>query len=425
MADEHTAQELTGNELVESHSQNETTLGQSGLRRREMLGALSAGSSLVALSGCSALSGGDDDDTYKMGVHLPLSQGYELLGTSFTNALKLARDEINAQGGLAGREIEFVTEDNGLDPQTGVEVANRMIQQDDVDMILGPVNSTMRNALAPNVKQEEIPMLYWLSYEGPTAEDYCNEYIFKFGEVPTQQWEPAIPWLMDEFGDSFYLIGTNDAYSKTLHQVVTETIDSEGGEVIDDVSVPINHTDFSSTLSNVENADPDILFMTVVGSSVGAIQQQLYNRGLRDQLTEVGTGHGPINLANSDPEHASGVYNSLAYHQGLENDANQQFVSDFRDEFGEDALISPWTGLAYNTLKMLGNAMQGADSASTDEVISRLSDVSIDGVIGEASMGHDHQIELGCNILEVNDDIQFETVESLPQAMPEEQCSGF
>lgn len=377
---------------------------------------------LSALAGCTSSFGGGP---FTIGVHLPLSQGYSLLGESFINALELAQGEMNADGGIAGRDVEFVVEDNEVDPGTGVEKANKMIRQDNVDLMVGPVNSSMRNAIAPIVEQEQIPLLYWMSYEGPTAEDYCNEYIFKFGEVPVQQWQPAVPWLMDEFGDSFYLIGKDDSYSRILHQVVSDTVEAEGGEVLGDVYAPINHTDFSSTLSKVESEDPDVLFMTVVGKSVGAIQKQLFNRGLREQFAEVGSGHGPINLAGTDPEHAAGVHNSLAYHQGLQNSANQQFVSDFQSEYGDDALITAWTGLAYNCMKMLGDAMSDAESGSADEVLDLLPEASIDGVIGQADMGNDHQINLGCNLLKVNENIQFETVKSLPRNLPEDQCSGF
>jgi urea transport system substrate-binding protein len=395
--------------------------------RRDLLKYASGGVGLAmmaGLGGCiSNITGGGGP--YKAGIHLPLSQGYSVLGESFINALELARDEINEDGGIAGRDLEFVIEDNEVDPGTGVEKANKLIRQDNVDVILGPVNSSMRNALAPIMEENEVPMMYWMSYEGPTAEDYCNEYIFKFGEVPVQQWEPAVPWFMDEFGDSFYLIGKDDSYSRILHDVVTETVESEGGEVVGNDFAPINHTDFSSILSKVESEDPDVLYMTVVGKSVGAIQKQLFNRGMRESYAEVGSGHGPINLAGTAPEHANGVYNSLAYHQGLRNSANQEFVSKFQEENGDDALITAWTGLAYNCLKMFGTAMQDAVSGSADEVLSNLPDASIDGVIGEADVGKDHQINLSCNILQVNENIQFETVKELPRNQPEETCSGF
>ncbi len=395
------------------------------LSRRDVLKGTGAGIATTGLAGCIKGIGGGGSEAFTIGANLALSQGWKPYGQTMQRAAEIAIDEINEAGGLGGKDVELVVEDNKVDPKTVREKTNKLVQQDGADIIFGPISSASRNAMAPVLEQHEIPALYPVQYEGPAAKDYCNKWIFKVGEIPVQQVKPFVPWLMEEYGDSFYLLGSDYVWPQTMNDLITEEVEANGGTVVAEEYVSLGTTDFTSIIPRIESKDPDVLFMELTGASVPAIQKQMANRGVRDQWKEVGLAHGQGLLAGAPLEAVEGLLSCHAYMENLQNSANQQFMEKFHSEYGEDALVDYLTGPAYTAIKLLEQGVKNAGGTSTEDLMSGLPGSSVDSVMGTTALEVDHQISVGCTVGEVNQNKQYDPVTGFDLVKPEDVCEEF
>jgi urea transport system substrate-binding protein len=408
-------------------SSKETNL--SGLPRRRVLQTTGSVLSASMLAGCNALLEGSSDEEsgpFVIGADLALSQGFSLVGGGMVNAAKLAAEEINNNGGVDGRDIEFVVEDNEASGETAVSKANKLIDQDEVDLLFGPINSFTRIAMSPVAQENEVPLLYPISYEGIEADDYCTEYLFKSWLVPQQQVIPLIPWLMDEYDvNSFYMLGSDYSWPRSLNTVVRSAVEENGGEVVGEEYVQLGTTDFTSILTQIESTGPDALIMDIVGGSVPAIQQQMNDRGLREEWLEVGLGHAPDVITGIPPEAVEGVLMNRGYFKAIDTERNNEFVQEYQDTYDDDTIVSPTTGPAYVAIKLLEAAVEEAGGTTTEDLMAGFPEASVSSIAGEVSFGHDHQVRAGSYVAEIGGDRTGEIIHSFDPVMPPEQCSEF
>lgn len=391
-------------------------------RRRALQAA--TGLTAMSLAGCFRGMGGGDEGAFTVGANLPLSQGWEPYGNTQRRAAEIGIQEINDAGGLDSREVELVVKDNQVDPQTVRDKTTELVTQDGADIILGPISSASRVAMAAELDKHEIPALYTTQYEGRAAEDYCNEWLFKIAEIPVQQIEPFIPWLIDNHGDQFYLLGSDYIWPHTMNEVITQEVERHGGTVLKEEYVQLNATDFSSIIPRIEQANPDVLFMELTGASVPAIQQQMQEQNVRGQFTEVGLAHGQGVIAGAPPEALEGLLGCHAYKENNDNAANREFVSNFKDAYGQDALITYLTGPAYTGIKMLEEAVNSAGGTSTDELIDGLNGASVDSVMGTTTIERDHQITVGTTVSKLDANKKFQPIKKFDPVTPPEDCDN-
>lgn len=393
--------------------------GRSVISRRKLLQTGVAGGTALSLGGCL---GSDDGDEFKIGVPMELSAGWEAVGNTVVDAAELAAREIEDNGGLDGRDIELLVEDNAVDPATTLELTRDFILEDEVDLLFGPISSANRVAMSEEVEENEVPHLYPIQYEGHLAEDYCNEWLFKVGPTPAQNIEPLTPYLLDNYGDEFFLLGDDYLWPEGILSVVREGVEAADGEIIDEVYVDIGTTDFSSIVTRIANDDPDVLVAVVTGEGPIALQEELHDQGVRDQFQDVGIAHGDMTMAGTQAEAADGVIASHTYLPSLENDANQQFVEDFRDEYGEGGM-NYLTGLSYTAMKLLEESVDEAGSTDPEDIRDAYASASIESVVGEATMEVDNQVSVGTTITEYDGDArEFVPIETSDPLTPDEVC---
>lgn len=390
-----------------------------GISRRRALQAV-GGATIAGFAGCTG--GGGGEDTFTIGGNLPLSEGWEPYGNTQIQAAEIAIEELNDDGGLDGQEVELVVEDNQVDPQTTRDMASRLVEQENADIILGPISSANRIAMASEMTRLEVPALYASQYEGNVAEDYCNEWMFHLGDVPSQKINPFIPFLIEEYGESFYLLGDDYTWPQEMNALVKEVVANEGGEVVGEEYVSLDTTDFTSIIPRIEQADPDILFMTVTGAGTSAIQDQMQEQGVRDQFTQVGLAHGQGVIQGASAEATEGVLTCHAYLEDIDNEANTEFVEKLKEEHGDDVLINYFTGPAYNAIQLLADAVEQAGGTSTDELRDGLNGATANSVMGETAIEVDQQLTVGTSVGVVNSEQKYDVIESFDPVTPEEYC---
>jgi ABC-type branched-subunit amino acid transport system substrate-binding protein len=301
-------------------------------------------------------------------------------------------------------------------------MASRLVEQENADIILGPISSANRIAMASEVSRLQVPALYASQYEGDVAEDYCNEGMYQLGDVPLQKINPFIPYLMEEHGESFYLLGDDYVWPQEINGVVREVVDSEGGEIVGEEYVSLDTTDFTSIIPRIEQADPDILFMTVTGAGPAAIQDQMQEQDVRDQFTQVGLAHGQGVIQGASSEASEGVLTCHMYFENIDNEANNEFVQKLKDKHGEDILINYFTGPAYNAIQLLADAVKQGGGTSTEELHDGLDGATANSVMGETTIEVDQQMTVGTSVGVLNSEQKYDVIESFDPVTPEEQC---
>src|SRR5437763_4353861 len=166
----------------------------------------------------------------KVGVITDVTGPLSFMGIANANVAKMVINDINEKGGLLGRKIDLFLEDSATTDSVAEAKARKLVQQDQVDVILGGIYSSTRQAIkGPAVVDGKKLYIYPEQYEGQE----CNPLIFCTGPVPAQQVEPLIPWLMQQTGaKSFYLPSADYIWPHTLNRKVREVVRTNGGVIV-------------------------------------------------------------------------------------------------------------------------------------------------------------------------------------------------
>jgi len=183
--------------------------------------ASSAGSSPAATTAASG-------DTIKVGILHSLSGTMAISEKSVVDAEQLAIKEINAAGGVLGKQIEAVVEDGNSDWPTFAEKAKKLIDQDKVVTVFGCWTSASRKAVLPVFEEKNHMLWYPVQYEGQE----CSKNIFYTGAAPNQQIEPAVDWLLANKGKKFFLVGSDYVFPRTANTIIKEQLAAKGGELV-------------------------------------------------------------------------------------------------------------------------------------------------------------------------------------------------
>src|SRR5204863_4116623 len=156
---------------------------------------------------------------------------------------------INAKGGLLGRQVDLYLEDSATNDSVAAAKAAKLVEQDHVDVILGGIYSSTRQAIkGPAVVTGKTLYIYPEQYEGQES----DPLIFCTGPVPAQQVDPLIPWLMQQTGaKNFYLPSADYIWPHTMNQKVGEMVTAHGGAIVGEEYFPLDHADYGATIEKI------------------------------------------------------------------------------------------------------------------------------------------------------------------------------
>src|SRR4051794_4770840 len=178
-------------------------------------------------------------DPIKVGVITDLTGALSFMGIANANVADMVVSDINSTGGLLGRQLELIVEDSATEDEAAAAAASRMVDEHDVDVVLGGIYSSTRQAIkGPVVERARKLYIYPEQYEGQES----DPLIFCTGPVPAQQIEPLIPWLMKETGaKTFYLPSADYIWPQVLNKKVHEVATANGGSNVGEEEIPPQH----------------------------------------------------------------------------------------------------------------------------------------------------------------------------------------
>lgn len=359
-------------------------------------------------SGTSS-NGGANEDGINVGILFSLSGATAITEVGQHNAALLAIEEINEQGGVLGKQLVPVVEDTESSPSVSTEKIKKAILQDNVVASIGGYTSASRQAMLPIAEQNNNLLIYPTLYEG---EEYSRNVIY-VGATPNQQLQDFIPWLVENVGSSFYFIGNDYIYPVQTNNQVKELLELQGGETLGEEYVPLGHSEFSSVISNIRSANPDVVFSTLVGDSVAAFYSQFNSSGFSsDQLPIASPIMAETDIQAMGNENARGHITSFNYFQTVDTLENERFVSAYQKKFGENEPVTSVMQQAYVSVYFLKEALEKAgEVGDTDKLISSFAGIEFQAPEGLVKVDEkNNHTWLHSRIGRVNNEGQFDIV---------------
>ncbi|SFE81399.1 urea transport system substrate-binding protein [Paenibacillus catalpae] len=371
-------------------------------------------------SGSGAASG----DVIKVGVLHSLSGTMAISEVSVRDAEMMAIEEINAAGGVLGKKIEAVQEDGASDWPTFAEKARKLISEDKVATVFGGWTSSSRKAMKPVFEELNGLLWYPVQYEGLEA----SPNIFYTGATTNQQIVPAVDWLLENRGKRFYLLGSDYVFPRTANLIIKEQLKAKGGEMVGEEYTPLGHTDYSTIISKIKEAKPDVVFNTLNGDSNVAFFKQLKDAGISAQdITTLSVSVAEEEIRGIGVDVLQGHLAAWNYYQTTDTPANKTFVENYKKKYGEDRVTADPIEAGYTAVYLWKAAVEKAGSTDVDKVKAAAKDLEWDAPEGKVKIdGENQHIYKTVRIGEVQSDGQFKELWNSGDAvMPDPFLKGY
>lgn len=397
-------------------------------KKTKTFASLFLASSLVvgALAGCSGGSGGDqgdssssdngsssnggDSDVIKIGANLELTGAVASYGSSIAQGAELAIEEINNNGGINGKKIEFVKVDNKSENAEATSAAIRLATQEKVNVMIGPATSGNVLATVQIANDNKIPLVT-ASGTAPNvtenADGSINEYVFRTCFIDPFQGVIAANFATNELGVKNVAIFADNSsdYAKGLAAAFKEQIEANGGQVVAEAAYVAKDTDFKSTLTTLKSKNPEFIFIPRYYEEVGLIVKQARELGIDVPLMGADGWDSPklVELAGAENLNNSFIINH--YSSEDPDPKIQDFVKAFNDKYGESP--NAFHALGYDTVYFIKDAIERAgsvDGAAIKDALAATKNISL--VSGTVSVDEKHNAVKSATILEYVDGTQ-------------------
>lgn len=310
--------------------------------------------------------------------------------TGSIQAERLAIEQINAAGGVLGRQIKVIQEDGASDWPTFAEKARKLLVSDKVAAVFGCWTSASRKAVLPVFEKENGLLYYPTFYEGLEQ----SKNVVYTGQEATQQILSGLDWVAKEKdAKTFYLLGSDYIWPRTSMKIARKHIETVlGGKVVGEEYYPLGHTQFGSLINKVKLRKPDVVFAAVVGGSNVAFYKQMKAAGVTaDKQTLLTLSVTEDELLGIGGENMAGFYASMKYFQSLDNANNTAFVEAFKAKYGKDAVIGDVTQAAYLGPWLWKAAVEAAGSFDIDKVVAATPGIELNTAPEGYVKVHDNQ----------------------------------
>lgn len=315
----------------------------------------------------------------------------------------MAIAEINHQGGILGQLIKPVIEDGESNPAKFERKARKLIQLGHVSTLFGCWSSVCRKAVLPVLEEYNALLWYPVKYEGLE----CSKNVFYIGSVPNQQIEPAINWLLSNRKKQFYLLGSDEVFSRTANKIVKAQLKHQGGTIVGEKYVPLGTKKFTDIINTIQQIRPDVVFNTLNGDSNIAFYRQYQDSGITAETIPIMA----VNIAEAElqkiGEAALGHYASWSYFQSLDTSRNRRFVQKFRARYGSLAVTSDPIEAAYTQVYLWKQAVELAQSFDVEQVRVAAYGQSFEAPGGLVQIEPNHHVGKTCRIGQILPQGQF------------------
>jgi len=336
----------------------------------------------------SGESGDADAGEIKVGILHSLSGTMAISEVSVKDAELLAIEEINAKGGVLGKKIVPIIEDGASDWPTFAEKARKLISEDKVATVFGGWTSASRKAMLPVFEELNGLLWYPVQYEGLEA----SPNIFYTGATTNQQIVPSVTWLLENRGKKFFLLGSDYVFPRTANKIIKAQLQAEGGEVVGEEYTPLGHTDYSTIISKIKQANPDVVYNTLNGDSNVAFFKQLKDAGITAQdLTTLSVSIAEEEIRGIGADVLEGHLAAWNYYQTTDTPENKAFVEAYKAKYGEDRVTADPIEAGYIAVYLWAAAVEKAGTTDVDAVREAAKGIEWNAPEGKVTVDGDNQ----------------------------------
>ena len=370
------------------------------------------------------------EDTIKIGVLHSLSGTMAISETTLKDTVLMLVDEQNKKGGVLGKKLEAVVVDPASDWPLFAEKARELVQKEKVSAIFGCWTSVSRKSVLPVVEELNSILFYPVQYEGEES----SKNVFYTGAAPNQQAIPAVDYLLKQGVKRWALVGTDYVYPRTANKILEAYLKSKGftDEDIYISYTPFGHSDWQSIVSDIKKfgtaGKKAAVVSTINGDANVPFYKELANQGVSAKdIPVVAFSVGEEELTGIDTKPLVGHLAAWNYFESVDCEANEEFIEAWHKYTGnENRVTNDPMEATYIGFNMWVKAVEKAGTTDSDAVQDALIGVAVPNLSGgTATMMPNHHITKPVLIGEIQDDGQFEVVDSTPTTVVADEWSDY
>lgn len=319
---------------------------------------------VVVVLALSLLTGCGASNTIKIGAIQPISGPVSAYGTQSRDAINMAVAEINAKGGVLGKNLEVFIEDDEANPEKTVNAFNKLVTQNKVIGIVGALTSKCSLAITKSAQERKVVMISPSSTNDAVTD--AGDYIFRACYKDSFQGGVLGQFAVETLKAKTAAIifdNTND-YSVGMKDNFTKKFEALGGKVIEAASYATGDKDFNAQLTKIKTGNPDVLLIPDYYNTVSLIAKQVKNQGIT--ATMIGAD-GWDEIANNAGDEVIGSYYSNHYAPDAKDADVEKFVAAFKAKYN-NVTPNALAALAYDSTYILAEAIQKAGSTDPEKI---------------------------------------------------------
>jgi branched-chain amino acid transport system substrate-binding protein len=351
------------------------------------------------LSACQQQNGGADK--VRIGVFMSTTGTTANFGISSVNGIKMAADEINAAGGINGKQVELLVQDDRSDPSEAATIVTKFVTQDQVHAVIGEVASSRSLAAAPIAQNAKIPMLTPSSTNPEVTKK--GDFIFRSCFIDPYQGAAIAQFAAKTLGakTAAIMVDRKNDYSTGLEKVIDATFIKFGGKIVATQSYQEGDQDFNAQLTSLKGANPEVIFVPGYYNDVGLIAKQARDKGITVPLIG-GDGWDSEQLYKIGGTALNGSYFTNHYSPYDTDPKVQKFVKDYKARYNStpDALAAT----AYDAANIMFDAIKRSKSLSGPDIRDALAATNaFPGVTGTVTFNENRDAVKPIVMIEIKD----------------------
>ncbi len=307
----------------------------------------------------------------RIGMVDPLTGVYAAVAQNEVTGAKLAVQQINAKGGILGRQVELLVEDSANDVGTGVQKARKLIDRDKVSFLIGDVNSAIAQAMAQVSNEKKVLHIVSGGHTDTITGSDCKWNVYRVCNTTTMEANSVAGLLFSKYGKKWHFITPDYAFGHTLQQAAFRDLQKLGGTMSGNELTPLGTTDFSAYLIKARAANPDVLVVLPQGSDMVNCLKQVAQFGMDKQMHVAGLQQELEALEAMPPEARVGIWMFEWYWKQPGVPHVDKFVADVRKvNGGKVPTARTWFGYtSVHTLAAVANKEKTLDSRKLAEAL--------------------------------------------------------
>ena len=339
---------------------------------------------LLLISGVSCAP--KEAETIKIGCLLDLSGDLAPMGARMLDGGRLAVEEINAAGGVLGKQVELVAEDGKTDPAAGLERIKKLIEIDGVQVIAGPMISGSSKLASPYAKEHKVPLITMSATAFELSELDGTEWFFRACLLDDAQGRVLADVVMDKGYTRFASIVLDNLYGKGVEKALVEGLQERGwqGELLARVTYDEATKDYRTELGQIKAGNPDVVLIVSYCDDGIIVFKQALEMGL-DSIAWLGC----------DGNYGSGLFKEPKSAEFMEKaivagtrtvgfgSTYEQFVVAYTEKFGEAPEI--YCDTTYDAVWTAAKAIEAAGVYDGEKIRAALATLNVEGASGPIS----------------------------------------